>query len=59
VAAAHVPRATPTHGRLGGRGHDDLETADAVYDASPERKALAPDPARLLAEVQTFVLMER
>jgi hypothetical protein len=40
-------------------GHDDLETADAAYYASPERTALDPDPARLLAEVQTFVLEER
>ena len=40
-------------------GHDDLETADAAYYASPERTALDPDPARLLAEVQTFVVEER
>jgi NIPSNAP len=40
-------------------GHDDLEAADAAYHASPERTALDPDPARLLAEVQTFLLEER
>ena len=40
-------------------GHDDLEAADAAYYASPERTALDPDPARLLAEVQTFLLEER
>jgi len=40
-------------------GHEDLEAADAAYYASPERAALDPDPARLLAEVQTFLLEER
>ena len=40
-------------------GHDDLEAADAAYYASPERAALDPDPARLLADVQTLILEER
>jgi NIPSNAP len=40
-------------------GHDDLEAADAAYYASPERGALDPDPARLVAEAQTFLLEER
>ena len=40
-------------------GHDDLEAADAAYYGSPERRALQPDPARLLADVQTFTLDER
>ena len=39
--------------------HDDLLTADAAYYASPERGALAPDPARLIEDVQTFVLEHR
>ena len=33
--------------------------ADAAYRASPERAALQPDPARLLVDVQTFLLDER
>jgi hypothetical protein len=40
-------------------GHEDLEAADAAYYTSPERAALQPDPARLLVDVQTFVLDER
>jgi NIPSNAP len=40
-------------------GHDDLEAADAAYHASPERAALDPDPARHLADVQTWLLEER
>ena len=40
-------------------GHEDLEAADAAYYASPERAALDPDPARLLADVQTTILEER
>ena len=40
-------------------GHDELEAADAAYYRSPERKAFDPDPARLLAEVQTWLLDER
>jgi NIPSNAP len=40
-------------------GHDDLESADAAYYASPVRMALDPDPARLLADVQTFLLEDR
>lgn len=40
-------------------GHDDLEAADAAYYSSPERTALQPDPARLLVDVQTFLLDER
>jgi len=40
-------------------GHENLEAADSAYYASPERAALDPDPARLLAEVQTFLLEER
>ena len=40
-------------------GHEDLEAADPAYHASPERAALDPDPARLLADVQTWVLDER
>lgn len=39
--------------------HDDLEAADAAYYASPVRKALDPDPARLIDDVQTFLLDER
>ncbi len=39
--------------------HDDLEAADASYYASPERAALDPDPARLIEEVQTFLLEQR
>ena len=31
--------------------HDDFETADAAYYASPERHALRPDPARNIAEM--------
>jgi hypothetical protein len=40
-------------------GHEGLETADAAYYTSPERAALQPDPARLLVDVQTFLLDER
>ena len=40
-------------------GHDDLEQANAEYYASAERAALDPDPARHLAEVQTWLLDER
>ena len=40
-------------------GHEDLEAADAAYYASPERAALDPDPARLLADVQTLIMDER
>ena len=40
-------------------GHEDLEAADAAYYASPERAALDPDPARLLADVQTWILEAR
>jgi NIPSNAP len=37
-------------------GHDDLEAANKAYYASPERVALDPDPARHLAETQTWIL---
>lgn len=40
-------------------GHDDLESADAAYYASPERTMLDPDPARHLAETRTWLLEER
>ncbi len=40
-------------------GHEDLEAADAAYYASSQRAALDPDPARLLADTQTFQLEER
>jgi hypothetical protein len=40
-------------------GHEDIEAADAAYYASPERAALDPDPARLLADVQTIVMDAR
>jgi hypothetical protein len=40
-------------------GHEELEAADAAYYASPERAALDPDPARLLADVQTMVMDAR
>lgn len=37
-------------------GHDEFEEADARYYASPERIALDPDPARHLAEAQTWLM---
>ncbi len=37
-------------------GHDDFETADAAYYASPERAALDPDPVRHLARMQQWLL---
>jgi len=40
-------------------GHDDFDAADAAYHASPERAALDPDPARLLADIQTVMLEAR
>jgi hypothetical protein len=39
-------------------GHEDLESANAAYYASAERRALDPDPARHLAETTTWVLEE-
>ena len=38
--------------------HEDLETADAAYYASPERKAMDPDPARNLTEIRTWLMEE-
>ncbi|HEV8516392.1 MAG TPA: NIPSNAP family protein [Candidatus Limnocylindrales bacterium] len=35
-------------------GEDGFAAADARYYASPERAALSPDPARLLAETRTL-----
>ncbi len=36
--------------------HDgDFATADRAYYSSPERAALEPDPARLIAEQRTFM----
>jgi hypothetical protein len=38
-------------------GHDgDFEAADEAYYASEERRALDPDPARHLAETQTWFM---
>ena len=37
--------------------HDgDFEARDKDYYASPERKAIAPDPARHLADVETMMM---
>ncbi|MDR7556424.1 MAG: NIPSNAP family protein [Armatimonadota bacterium] len=38
------------------RGPGSFEEADAAYYASPERKALRPDPAELLVAAQTYWL---
>ena len=38
-------------------GHDgDFDAADAAYYASPQRKALDPDPVRHLDEVRTWFM---
>lgn len=37
-------------------GAASFEEADAAYYASPERKALRPDPAELLVDSQTYWL---
>jgi NIPSNAP len=37
---------------LGYDGPDGIEAANAAYYASPERAALAPDPARHIAEAR-------
>ncbi len=37
-------------------GPDGFEARDAAYYASPERKALAPDPARHLAQTDTRLM---
>lgn len=37
-------------------GHEDFETADREYYASPERAALDPDPARHLADVKHWLM---
>ena len=37
-------------------GPDGFETRDAAYYASPERKALTPDPARHLAHTDTRLM---
>ena len=37
-------------------GHDDLGRANDDYYASPERASLDPDPARHLADTQTWIL---
>jgi hypothetical protein len=39
-------------------GHEDFDAADEAYYASPARAALAPDPARHLAETETLRLEE-
>jgi hypothetical protein len=39
-------------------GHDDFATADAAYYDSPERSAIAPDPARHLTTIETTLLEE-
>ncbi len=37
--------------------HDgDFEAADEAYYASPERRALDPDPARHIAETRTWLM---
>ncbi len=41
---------------LSSRGPGSFEEADAAYYASPERKALRPDPAELLIATQTYWL---
>ena len=40
-------------------GHERLAEADKEYDASPERAAVAPDPARHLADAQHIDMTER
>jgi hypothetical protein len=37
-------------------GAGTFEEADAAYYASPERKALQPDPARLIAAPETWII---
>lgn len=37
-------------------GPDGFEKRDAAYYASPERKALSPDPARHLARIDTRLM---
>ena len=37
-------------------GHADLETANAAYYSSPERRSLHPDPARHLAETNAWIV---
>lgn len=37
-------------------GPEGFEKRDAAYYASPERKALAPDPARHLSHVETRLM---
>lgn len=39
-------------------GWDEFDEADAAYYASPERAALDPDPARLIAEQHNARLSE-
>jgi hypothetical protein len=37
-------------------GHEDFDVANEAYYASPERLALHPDPARHIAEAQTWLM---
>ena len=37
-------------------GPDSWEAADAAYYRSPERKAIAPDPARLIERSETRMM---
>ena len=37
-------------------GHGDFEAANEAYYASPERRALDPDPARHLAETEAWLM---
>ena len=37
-------------------GHDDFEAANDAYYESPERQAVDPDPARHVAEAQTWLM---
>ncbi len=37
-------------------GHEDFESANEAYYASPERRAFDPDPARHLAETQVWLM---
>src|ERR1051326_4586137 len=38
--------------------HEDFEAADTAYYASPERAALDPDPARLVARIVVTTMVE-
>jgi hypothetical protein len=37
-------------------GHPELEAANAAYYASPERRSLDPNPARHLAETNSWIV---